>query len=53
MSNKTKIGLKKNYNLLIGDISSLLESARRTSVRAVNTILTATYRETNPFEPFT
>ncbi len=43
MSKKTKIGLKQNYNLLIGDISSLLESARRTSARVVNTILTATY----------
>jgi len=45
MSKKIKIGLKENYNLLIGDISSLLESARRTSARAVNTILTATYWE--------
>lgn len=45
MSKKTKIVLKQNYNLLIGDISSLLESARRTSARAVNTILTATYWE--------
>lgn len=43
MSKKTKIVLKQNYNLLIGDISSLLESARRTSARAVNSILTATY----------
>ena len=45
MSKKTKIVLKQNYNLLIGNISSLLESARRTSARAVNTILTATYWE--------
>ncbi len=45
MSKKTKIGLKENYNLLIGDISFLLESARRTSARAVNSILTATYWE--------
>ena len=45
MSKKIKPVLKENYNLLIGDISSLLESARRTSVRAVNTILTATYWE--------
>lgn len=45
MSKKTKLSLKGNYNLLIGDISSLLESARRTSARAVNTILTATYWE--------
>ena len=45
MSKKIKIGLKENYNLLIGDISSLLESARRTSARAVNTILTAAYWE--------
>lgn len=45
MSKKTKIVLKQNYNLLIGDISSLLESARKTSARAVNSILTATYWE--------
>ncbi len=45
MSKKTKPGLKGNYNLLIGDISSLLEYARRTSARVVNTILTATYWE--------
>lgn len=45
MPKKIKIGLKENYNLLIGNISSLLESARRTSTRAVNTILTATYWE--------
>ena len=34
-----------NYNSLIKDISSILETARRTSARAVNTILTATYWE--------
>lgn len=45
MSKKTKIGLKRNYNLLFGDISILLESARRTSARAVNAVLTATYWE--------
>jgi hypothetical protein len=35
----------ENYFSLIDNISSLLESARRTSARAVNTILTATYWE--------
>ena len=45
MAKKSKINLKSNYNSLIGDISSLLESARRTSARAVNAILTATYWE--------
>jgi len=34
-----------NYSSLIKDISSILETARRTSARAVNTILTATYWE--------
>ncbi|NWG26978.1 MAG: DUF1016 domain-containing protein, partial [Ignavibacteriaceae bacterium] len=45
MPPKVKPAIKKKYNLLISDISSLLESARRTSVRAVNAILTATYWE--------
>jgi predicted nuclease of restriction endonuclease-like (RecB) superfamily len=45
MSPKVKPVVKKKYNLLISDISSLLESARRTSVRAINAILTATYWE--------
>jgi len=45
MAKKSKINLKSNYISLIGDISSLLESARRTSARAVNAILTATYWE--------
>lgn len=45
MAKKSKINLKSNYNSLIGDISSLLETARRTSARAVNAILTATYWE--------
>jgi predicted nuclease of restriction endonuclease-like (RecB) superfamily len=35
----------ENYFSLVDNISSLLESARRTSARAVNTILTATYWE--------
>jgi len=34
-----------NYSSLIKDISSILETARRTSARAVNKILTATYWE--------
>ncbi len=37
--------LDNNYTSLIKDISSILETARRTSARAVNTILTATYWE--------
>ncbi len=34
-----------NYSLLIKDITSVLEAARKTSARAVNVILTATYWE--------
>lgn len=34
-----------NYNSLIKDISSLLETARSSSARAVNAVLTATYWE--------
>ena len=37
--------IDNNYTSLIKDISSILETARRTSARAVNTILTATYWE--------
>jgi hypothetical protein len=33
------------YGRLISDISSLLDKARRTAARSVNTILTATYWE--------
>ncbi|MHB9014086.1 MAG: PDDEXK nuclease domain-containing protein [Ignavibacteriaceae bacterium] len=43
---KNKISIPdNNYSSLIKDISSILETARRTSARAVNTILTATYWE--------
>lgn len=41
---KRKISVSK-YSLLIKDITSVLETARRTSARAVNAILTATYWE--------
>lgn len=34
-----------NYGGLLGDVVSLLEAARRTSVRAVNAVMTATYFE--------
>jgi predicted nuclease of restriction endonuclease-like (RecB) superfamily len=40
----TKVSLSSSdYSRLVSDISSLLEQARRTSVRTVNSILTATY----------
>ncbi len=45
---KTKKNLTartENYSSLVGNISSLLESARKTSARVVNTILTANYWE--------
>ncbi len=35
--------VQDNYTGLVSDISTLLEQARRTAVRAVNSILTATY----------
>lgn len=41
---KKKISVSK-YSTLIKNISSVLETARRTSARAVNAILTATYWE--------
>ncbi|MHB8957481.1 MAG: DUF1016 N-terminal domain-containing protein [Pirellulaceae bacterium] len=34
-----------NYEGLLGDVVALLESARRTSVRAVNVVMTTTYWE--------
>lgn len=34
-----------NYSSLVKDISSILESARRTSARVINTVITATYWE--------
>lgn len=36
---------RRDYRGLIGDIASLLEAARRTSARAVNALMTATYWE--------
>lgn len=37
--------VKPNYSFLVKNISSFLKDARKTSVRVVNTILTATYWE--------
>lgn len=44
---KSSIGkiVKPNYSFLVKNISSFLKDARKTSVRVVNTILTATYWE--------
>ncbi len=39
------LGTEPGYNRLLSDISGLLEQARRTSARAVNSILTTTYWE--------
>ena len=41
----TKQLVATDYSHLISDIASLLERARHTAARAVNSILTATYRE--------
>jgi hypothetical protein len=35
----------ENYRAILGEITELLQSARRTSARAVNTIMTAVYWE--------
>lgn len=43
MSKKTKIMGNGTYDFLIGDISILLETARRNSAKAINSILTFTY----------
>lgn len=40
---KTKIAKTDNYSNLISDLSGILKSARKTSVRSVNSILTAAY----------
>ena len=45
MQEKSKLSKKSNYDNLIKNISSLLESARKNTARVVNTILTATYWE--------
>ena len=34
---------KSDYSILIGDISGVLEAARRTSARSVSAILTSAY----------
>jgi len=41
----TETALVRDYGDLVGDIGELLESARRTSVRTVNAVMTATYWE--------
>ena len=40
---KTKVQVKDNYSNLVNDLSGILESARKTSARSINTILTAAY----------
>ncbi|MSU66024.1 MAG: DUF1016 domain-containing protein [Opitutus sp.] len=40
-----KLKLDSHYKGLVADLSRLLENARRTSARAVNTVMTATYWE--------
>lgn len=42
MSKKDKV-IETNYTTLIGDVSQLLETARKESARTVNALLTATY----------
>jgi len=37
------LALSGNYSGLVGDIGKLLEAARRSSARAVNAFMTATY----------
>ncbi len=41
----TRKSLTSNYDRLVSGISSLLEEARRSAVRSVNAVLTATYWE--------
>jgi len=40
---KTKAIVKDNYSNLVNDLSGILESARKASVRSINAILTAAY----------
>jgi predicted nuclease of restriction endonuclease-like (RecB) superfamily len=40
---KTKVQVKDNYSSLVNDLGGILESARRASVRSINSILTAAY----------
>lgn len=42
---KSEPSMGRGYNNLLSDISGLLEQARRTAVRTINSILTATYWE--------
>src|SRR5688572_24701077 len=44
-SRQTDMLIPADYEGLLGDVVSLLEVARRTSARAVNSIMTATYWE--------
>jgi hypothetical protein len=37
------MSILSGYENLLGDIASLLESARRSAARSVNTLMTATY----------
>ncbi|AHF94362.1 hypothetical protein OPIT5_13240 [Opitutaceae bacterium TAV5] len=41
----TSPAITKAYPVLLEDIGQLLEAARRSSARAVNALMTATYRE--------
>ncbi|HSW56502.1 MAG TPA: PDDEXK nuclease domain-containing protein [Ignavibacteriaceae bacterium] len=40
---KTKVQVKDNYSSLVNDLGGILESARKVSVRSINSILTAAY----------
>ena len=40
---KTKVQVKDNYSNLVNDLGGILESARKVSVRSINSILTAAY----------
>lgn len=43
--NKKMTGASRQYNRFVGDISTLLETARHKTARTINSILTATYWE--------
>jgi len=43
--NEIERGAAEHYGDLVGDIGALLEAARHTAARAVNTVMTATYWE--------
>jgi predicted nuclease of restriction endonuclease-like (RecB) superfamily len=40
---KNKVQVKDNYSSLVNDLGGILESARKVSVRSINSILTAAY----------